>query len=55
VSPALAELPLVGIEQFPTVDEALGTAFEMMGSDAKVLVLPQGGSTLPQLVGTTPD
>jgi len=49
VSPALAELPLAGIEHFPTVDEALGAAFELMGSGATVLVLPQGGSVLPQV------
>jgi nickel-dependent lactate racemase len=32
---------------FPTVQEALDTAFARMGTDARVLVMPYGGSTLP--------
>jgi nickel-dependent lactate racemase len=32
---------------FPTVQEALDTAFARMGADARVLVMPYGGSTLP--------
>jgi len=34
---------------FSSPDKALSAAFEKMGKDASVLVMPYGGSTLPQL------
>jgi len=34
---------------FHTVQEALDAAFVKLGSDAKVIVMPQAGSTLPYL------
>lgn len=35
------------MEPFSEIDQALGKAFEYLGYDAKVLVMPYGGSTLP--------
>jgi nickel-dependent lactate racemase len=35
------------MEPFDTVQQALDRAFEILGQDAKVLVMPYGGSTLP--------
>ena len=37
------------MEHCTTVDEAMSAAFGAMGPDATVLVLPQGGSVLPQV------
>jgi len=37
------------MKQFSEVGQALEKAFEMMGKDAKVLLMPFGGSTLPVL------
>ena len=34
---------------FPDMDSALAQAFETLGADAKVLLMPFGGSTLPVL------
>jgi nickel-dependent lactate racemase len=51
VSPGLVDLPLSGIEHQPTVNVALDTAFERLGPEARVLVLPHGASTLPQRLG----
>jgi nickel-dependent lactate racemase len=36
-----------GMVPFQDLDEALSTAFERLGSDSGVLVMPQGGSILP--------
>lgn len=35
------------MEPFDSMDEALNKAFEAMGPDARVLLMPHGGSTLP--------
>jgi lactate racemase len=35
------------MEPFDSVQKALNRAFEVLGSDAKVLIMPYGGSTLP--------
>jgi len=35
------------LEPYNSVDKALDSAFEALGSDAKVIVMPYGGSTLP--------
>jgi nickel-dependent lactate racemase len=35
------------MEPFDSVQKALDHAFRLLGSDAKVLVMPYGGSTLP--------
>ncbi len=37
------------MEPFNSMDEALDKAFEEMGQDARVLLMPHGGSTLPQI------
>jgi nickel-dependent lactate racemase len=49
VSPALAHLSLSGMQHQPTIDAALDAAFRRLGAAARVLVFPQGASTLPQL------
>jgi nickel-dependent lactate racemase len=49
VSPALARVPLPGIEHCPTVQAALETALAMMGQSASITVMPRGGSVLPQV------
>lgn len=36
------------LKPYPSAQEALCAAFEKMGNDAKVLVMPYGGSTLPR-------
>ncbi|HYF84429.1 MAG TPA: nickel-dependent lactate racemase [Clostridia bacterium] len=36
------------LEPFKSVDEALIEAFKVLGDDAKVIVMPYGGSTLPE-------
>ncbi len=38
-----------GLTPFPTVDDALATAFGTLGPAARVVVMPQGGSTLPSV------
>ena len=48
VSPNLVDLSLSGIEHQPTVKVALDTALSRLGSGARVIVFPQGSSTLPQ-------
>jgi nickel-dependent lactate racemase len=48
VSPSLASMSLSGVEHQPTIDTALDAAFERLGAAARVLVLPQGASILPQ-------
>ena len=40
----------VFMEPMPTVDAALDEAYKRLGSDARVIVMPYGGSTLPCLV-----
>jgi nickel-dependent lactate racemase len=35
------------LEPFSSIDQALESAFDSLGSDAKVLIMPFGGSTLP--------
>jgi nickel-dependent lactate racemase len=35
------------IEPFNSMEEALTTAFSQLGQDARVLLMPHGGSTLP--------
>lgn len=40
----------VFMEPMPTVDAALDEAYKRLGSDASVIVMPYGGSTLPCLV-----
>ncbi len=49
VSPALAHIPLPGIEHCPSVEVALETAMAQTGPDASILVMPRGGSVLPQV------
>lgn len=48
VSPVLADVPLAGIEHQPTVGTALDAALELCGASARIIVLPQGASVLPQ-------
>lgn len=50
VSPAIAHLPLSGIEHQPAVVAALGAASGRLGTEARVVVFPQGLSILPQLL-----
>jgi nickel-dependent lactate racemase len=38
------------VKPFEALQPALAAAFESVGDDAKVLVMPYGGSTLPGLV-----
>ncbi len=47
VAPPLASYSLPGIEHSPTVSAALETAFERVGRDAQIVVMPRGGSVLP--------
>jgi nickel-dependent lactate racemase len=51
VSPAIAHLPLSGIEHQPTVNAAFDAAFEQLGPESRVLALPHGISVLPQPPG----
>ena len=37
----------MNISPFRTVQEALDAAFNKLGSNAKAIVMPQAGSTLP--------
>jgi nickel-dependent lactate racemase len=37
------------LEPFTNVEEALNTAYSILGENAKVLVMPYGGSTLPEV------
>lgn len=53
VSSTLTEIPLAGIEHYATLDSALGAAFEAMGVGAEVVVLPEGGSVLPDFLVST--
>ncbi len=48
VSPSMASLRLVGVENYDSLDAALDEAWRRLGRGAKVLVLPEGGSVLPQ-------
>lgn len=50
VSSAFGRVPLAGIEHYATLDIALDAAFRAMGLNATVLVLPHGGSVLPQVM-----
>lgn len=49
VSPALADVPLTGMERQPSPSRALDVALALMGSGARISVLPRGASVLPQL------
>jgi nickel-dependent lactate racemase len=48
VSPALAGLSLTGLEHQANVQSALDAAMQISGPTARVIVLPEGGSVLPQ-------
>jgi len=48
VAPALAHLSLTGLGHQASLDTALNTAFGRLGRSARVLVLPQGISVLPE-------
>ena len=50
VSLAFGRVTLAGVEHYATLDAALDAAFQAMRPDATVLVLPQGGSVLPQVM-----
>ncbi len=51
VSPCMAAVCLAGMENYESLDAALAEAWKRMGRGGKVLVLPEGGSVLPQPVG----
>ena len=51
VSHTLQGVALTGMEHHATVETALEAAFESLGTDARVAVLPQGGSVLPVPAG----
>jgi len=48
VSPSMAAWRLAGMEPYDSLDAALAEAWRRLGRDATVLVLPEGGSVLPQ-------
>lgn len=48
VSPSLSALRLAGMENYDSLEAALDEAWRRLGQGAKVLVLPEGGSVLPQ-------
>lgn len=48
VSEAMAGTPLSGMRRFDNAQAALHAAFDELGPDARVLVLPEGASVLPQ-------
>ncbi len=48
VSPSMATWRLAGMENYDSLDAALAEAWRRLGIGAKVLVLPEGGSVLPQ-------
>jgi len=50
VSRSLAGVPMTGIEHYSSAQVALDAAFEVVGAGARVIVLPEGSSVLPQLV-----
>lgn len=47
VAPALAGLSLTGMRHQPSAQDAFDIALRAVGPDAKVIVLPEGGSVLP--------
>jgi len=49
VSSSLGHIPLAGMEHHATVGTALAAALEALGSGVQVIVLPGGGSVLPQV------
>jgi len=48
VSPSMAGWRLTGMETYDSLDAALAEAWRRLGIGATVLVLPEGGSVLPQ-------
>ncbi|MBC7258141.1 MAG: nickel-dependent lactate racemase [Chloroflexi bacterium] len=48
VSPSMVTWRLAGMEPYDSLDAALAEAWKRMGRDATVIVLPEGGSVLPQ-------
>ena len=48
VSPGLAGASLMGMEHFPSAQAALDAALAAVGAGARVIVLPQAASLLPQ-------
>ncbi|MGB9593335.1 MAG: transcriptional regulator, partial [Anaerolineae bacterium] len=48
VSPSMAAWRLAGMETYDSLDAALAEAWRRLGRGAQVLVLPEGGSVLPQ-------
>lgn len=48
VSPRMASLRLAGMESYDSLDAALDEAWRRLGRGATMLVLPEGGSVLPQ-------
>ena len=49
VAPGVAHLSLAGMEHYPSAQAALDAAFREMGPQARVAVLPQAASVLPQV------
>jgi len=49
VSPSLADVSLAGLEHYPSAQAALDSAYDAMGVGARLIVLPQGSSVLPQV------
>lgn len=49
VAPGVANLPLAGMEHYPSAQAALDAAFRELGPKARVTVLPQAASVLPQV------
>ena len=48
VAPGVAHLALTGMEHYPSAQAALDAAFRALGPQARVTVLPQAASVLPQ-------
>jgi len=51
VSPALARFSLTGMEHYPDAQMALDAALRALGPKARVLILPEAASVLPQAPG----
>jgi nickel-dependent lactate racemase len=51
VSPSLARFSLSGMEHYPNAQAALDAALHLLGPKARVVVLPEAASVLPQAPG----
>jgi len=51
VSPSLARFSLSGMQHYPDAQAALDAALQLLGPKARVLVLPEAASVLPQAPG----